>query len=106
MMAGGNLNANHLYRYNRYSSISGQFAFNVLSLGDGLLEMKLKALEKENLLSIIASPRLVASHQQPASIQQGTEIPMSPVMTRKHTYNLKMLFWVWMLPPRLCVMKN
>ncbi|MFP4947383.1 MULTISPECIES: transporter [Providencia] len=75
MMTGGNLNANHLYRYNRYSSISGQFAFNVLSLGDGLLEMKLKALEKENLLSIIASPRLVASHQQPASIQQGTEIP-------------------------------
>lgn len=75
MMAGGNLSTNHLYRYNRYSSISGQFSFNVLSLGEGLLEMKLKALEKENLLSIIASPRLVASHQQPASIQQGTEIP-------------------------------
>ncbi|SUC33946.1 Type IV pilus biogenesis and competence protein pilQ precursor [Providencia rustigianii] len=37
--------------------------------------MKLSALEKENLLSIIASPRLVASHQKPASIQQGTEIP-------------------------------
>ncbi|MBQ0269194.1 transporter [Providencia huaxiensis] len=75
MMTGGNLTSNHLNRYNRYSSTSGQFSFNVLSLSDGLLEMKLKALEKENLLSIIASPRLVASHQQAASIQQGTEIP-------------------------------
>lgn len=65
----------HLHRYNRYSSISGQFSFNVLNLSAGLLEMKLNALEKENLLSIIASPRLIASHQQAASIQQGTEIP-------------------------------
>lgn len=65
----------HHSRYNRYNTEPGKVALNILKLGDGLLEMKLSALEKENLLSIIASPRLVASHQQPASIQQGTEIP-------------------------------
>ena len=70
-----NTTHSRLNRYNRYHSAPGQFSFNVLKLSDGLLEMKLNALEKENLLSIIASPRLVASHQQPASIQQGTEIP-------------------------------
>ncbi len=71
----GNTANSHLNRYNRYHSAPGQFSFNVLKLSDGLLELKLNALEKENLLSIIASPRLIASHQQPASIQQGTEIP-------------------------------
>ena len=65
----------HHNRYNRYNSVPGQFSFNVLKLSEGLLELKLNALEKENLLSIIASPRLMASHKQPASIQQGTEIP-------------------------------
>ncbi|GAB1440246.1 hypothetical protein MASR2M36_30280 [Providencia sp.] len=74
-MLAGSSNHNPLNRYNRYYSAPGQFAFNVLKLNDGLLELKLNALEKENLLSIIASPRLVASHQKPASIQQGTEIP-------------------------------
>ncbi|MGG4609880.1 secretin N-terminal domain-containing protein [Providencia sp. Me31A] len=74
MLAGSSTHS-HLNRYNRYYSAPGQFAFNVLRLNEGLLELKLNALEKENLLSIIASPRLVASHQQPASIQQGTEIP-------------------------------
>lgn len=74
-MLAGNTTHSRLNRYNRYHSIPGQFSFNVLKLSEGLLEMKLNALEKENLLSIIASPRLMASHQQAASIQQGTEIP-------------------------------
>lgn len=74
-MLAGNTTHSRLNRYNRYHSAPGQFSFNVLKLSEGLLELKLNALEKENLLSIIASPRLMASHQQPASIQQGTEIP-------------------------------
>ncbi|HBO24821.1 MAG TPA: transporter [Providencia sp.] len=74
MLAGNSTNSHHS-RFNRYNVAPGQFSFNLLKLGDGLLELKLNALEKENLLSIIASPRLMASHKQPANIQQGTEIP-------------------------------
>ncbi|ORM62698.1 DNA transporter HofQ [Pantoea rodasii] len=40
-----------------------------------LLNLELSALEKENHIEIIASPRLFTSHQQTASIKQGTEIP-------------------------------
>ncbi|QIC14255.1 transporter [Providencia vermicola] len=74
-MLSGSPNNKRYQRYNRYDSTQGQFNFNLLRLGEGLLELKLNALEKENLLSIIASPRLMASHKHPASIQQGTEIP-------------------------------
>ncbi|WP_072016961.1 DNA uptake porin HofQ [Enterobacter cancerogenus] len=41
----------------------------------GLLNLELSALEQENQIEIIASPRLFTSHQQTASIKQGTEIP-------------------------------
>lgn len=40
-----------------------------------LLDLELSALERENQIEIIASPHLLTSHQQPASIKQGTEIP-------------------------------
>lgn len=40
-----------------------------------LLDLELSALAQENQIEIIASPRLFTSHQQPASIKQGTEIP-------------------------------
>ncbi|TNK24468.1 DUF2531 family protein [Escherichia coli] len=40
-----------------------------------LLDLELSALEQKQQLDIIASPRLLASHLQPASIKQGSEIP-------------------------------
>lgn len=40
-----------------------------------LLDLELSALEQENHIDIIASPHLITSHQQPASIKQGAEIP-------------------------------
>lgn len=40
-----------------------------------LLNLELSALEQENQIEIIASPRLFTSHQQTATIKQGTEIP-------------------------------
>lgn len=40
-----------------------------------LLNLELSALEQENHIEIIASPRLFTSNQQTASIKQGTEIP-------------------------------
>ena len=40
-----------------------------------LLDLELSALEQENQVEIIASPRLFTSHQQKATIKQGSEIP-------------------------------
>lgn len=40
-----------------------------------MLSLELTALEQENQVEIIASPRLLTAHLQTASIKQGTEIP-------------------------------
>ncbi|MDU6434706.1 MAG: DNA uptake porin HofQ [Pantoea sp.] len=44
-------------------------------VGGRLLDLELSALEQENQVDIIASPRLFTSHQQKAMIKQGSEIP-------------------------------
>lgn len=49
--------------------------FTLARLDGRLLDLELSALEQESKLEIIASPRLFTSHQQTASIKQGTEIP-------------------------------
>ena len=49
---------------------------NVARLSDDLLlDLELTALEHENKGDIIASPRIFTANQQPAYIEQGTEIP-------------------------------
>lgn len=52
-----------------------QAGFNIGRINGRLLELELSALERKQQLEIIASPRLVASHQHAASIKQGSEIP-------------------------------
>jgi len=49
--------------------------FNIGRIDGRLLELELSALEQKQQLDIIASPRLLTSHLQPASIKQGSEIP-------------------------------
>ncbi|WP_225761395.1 DNA uptake porin HofQ [Citrobacter sp. Marseille-Q3906] len=49
--------------------------FNIGRINGRLLELELSALEQKQQLDIIASPRLLTSHLQPASIKQGSEIP-------------------------------
>lgn len=49
--------------------------FNIGRINGRLLDLELSALEQKQQVDIIASPRLLASHMQPASIKQGTEIP-------------------------------
>lgn len=49
--------------------------FNLAKLSGSLLNLELSALESENKLEIIASPNLLTSNQNIASIKQGTEIP-------------------------------
>lgn len=49
--------------------------FNIGRINGRLLDLELSALEQKQQLDIIANPRLLASHLQPASIKQGSEIP-------------------------------
>ncbi|NHB96945.1 type IV pilus secretin PilQ [Photorhabdus stackebrandtii] len=66
-----------------------RFAFNIARIHTRLLEMELSALEQENQLDIIASPRLTASHQQLASIKQGSDIPYVSQDKEKSTVQFK-----------------
>ncbi|CAO98253.1 Putative type II secretion system protein [Erwinia tasmaniensis Et1/99] len=54
---------------------AGVAGFTLAKLDGRLLALELSALESEHQADIIASPRLFTSHQQTASIKQGTEIP-------------------------------
>ncbi|CCP08782.1 Protein transport protein hofQ precursor [Erwinia amylovora MR1] len=54
---------------------AGVAGLTLAKLDGRLLELELSALESEHQADIIASPRLFTSHQQTASIKQGTEIP-------------------------------
>ena len=54
---------------------TSRVGFNIGRINGRLLELELSALEQKQQLDIIASPRLLASHLQPASIKQGSEIP-------------------------------
>jgi len=49
--------------------------FNLAHISGRILDLELSALEQEDKVDIIASPRLLTAHMQTASIKQGTEIP-------------------------------
>lgn len=57
------------------SEATTRVGFNIGRIDGRMLDVELSALEQAQQLEIIASPRLLASHQQPASIKQGSEIP-------------------------------
>ena len=76
--------ASHTPGFGKLTTLSSQQAvshadtragFNIGRISGRLLELELSALEQKQLVDIIASPRLLASHMQPASIKQGSEIP-------------------------------
>ncbi|AYA42534.1 transporter [Xenorhabdus nematophila] len=69
------LGLNRLNLHQPAGSQRHRLVLNTARIHANLLEMELSALEQENQLDIIASPRLTASHQHPASIKQGSEIP-------------------------------
>lgn len=56
-------------------SATTHVGFNIGRINGRLLDLELSALEQKQQVDIIASPRLLASHMQPASIKQGSEIP-------------------------------
>jgi len=49
--------------------------FTLARIGERLLTLELSALEQQDQVEIIASPRLMTANMQTASIKQGTEIP-------------------------------
>lgn len=57
------------------ANATSHLGFNIGRIDGRLLDLELSALEQKQQLEIIASPRLLASHMQPASIKQGSEIP-------------------------------
>lgn len=57
------------------ASATSHVGFNIGRIDGRLLDLELSALEQKQQVDIIASPRLLASHMQPASIKQGSEIP-------------------------------
>lgn len=57
------------------SPATSQSGFTIGRINGRVLALELSALEQKQQLEIIASPRLLTSHRQPASIKQGSEIP-------------------------------
>lgn len=57
------------------ANATARVGFNIGRIDGRMLDLQLSALEQEQKVDIIASPRLLASHLQPASIKQGSEIP-------------------------------
>ena len=55
--------------------VRGSLALQVAKINGRLLDLELTALERENNVEIIASPRLLTTNKKSASIKQGTEIP-------------------------------
>ncbi|MGV6988631.1 type IV pilus secretin PilQ [Testudinibacter sp. P80/BLE/0925] len=66
-----NLNINFGSDYANAARVSLQVA----KINSRLLDLELTALERENNVNIIASPRLLTTNKRSASIKQGTEIP-------------------------------
>ncbi|MBN6071224.1 type IV pilus secretin PilQ [Aggregatibacter actinomycetemcomitans] len=54
---------------------AGSVALQVAKINGRLLDLELTALERENNVEIIASPRLLTTNKKSASIKQGTELP-------------------------------
>ena len=61
----------------------------VASINSKVLDLELSALEQENSVEIIASPRLLTTNKKLASIKQGTEIPYAIYDRKSETYDVE-----------------
>ena len=68
---------------------AGSIALQVAKINGRLLDLELSALERENNVEIIASPRLLTTNKKSASIKQGTEIPYIVSNTRNDTQSVE-----------------
>ena len=68
---------------------AGSIALQVAKINGRLLDLELSALERENNVEIIASPRLLTTNKKSASIKQGPEIPYVVSNTRNDTQSVE-----------------
>ncbi|TNG94534.1 type IV pilus secretin PilQ [Pasteurellaceae bacterium USgator11] len=80
-----NLNINFGSEHSNAASVSLQVA----KINSRLLDLELTALERENNVNIIASPRLLTTNKRSASIKQGTEIPYVVNNSRNETQSVE-----------------
>ncbi|QIM69177.1 type IV pilus secretin PilQ [Basfia succiniciproducens] len=82
---GQNLNVN----FPTSATPAGSVALQVAKIHGRLLDLELTALEQENNVKIIASPRLLTTNKKSASIKQGTEIPYVAVNRKNDTEHVE-----------------
>ncbi|WP_301098974.1 type IV pilus secretin PilQ [Otariodibacter sp.] len=61
----------------------------IAKINGRVLDLELNALERENHVEIIASPRLLTTNKQQASIKQGTEIPYAIYDKKSETTDIE-----------------
>ena len=64
-------------------------AIQVARINGRLLDLELSALERENNVKIIASPKLLTTNKKSASIKQGTEIPYVSTNEKSGSQNVE-----------------
>lgn len=79
-----NLNVNFPVLSNAASAV-----LQVATINSRVLDLELSALEQENSVEIIASPRLLTTNKKAASIKQGTEIPYAVYNKKSDTFNFE-----------------
>lgn len=79
-----NLNVNFPVLNNSASAV-----LQIASINGRVLDLELSALEQENNVEIIASPRLLTTNKKSASIQQGTEIPYTIYNKKSETFDFE-----------------
>lgn len=73
-LEGNGVNTNNL-NVNFPVNSGASVALQIATINSRVLDLELTALERENNVEIIASPRLLTTNKKSASIKQGTEIP-------------------------------
>lgn len=68
---------------------AGSIALQVAKINGRLLDLELTALERENNVKIIASPKLLTTNKKSASIKQGTEIPYVSTNEKNGSQNIE-----------------
>ncbi|MDH2926524.1 type IV pilus secretin PilQ [Lonepinella koalarum] len=80
-----NLNVN----FGAVNTPAGSLALQVAKINGRLLDLELTALERENNVKIIASPKLLTTNKKSASIKQGTEIPYVSTNEKSGSQNVE-----------------
>lgn len=82
--ATNNLNVNFPVLNNAASAV-----LQIATINSRVLDLELSALEQENSVEIIASPRLLTTNKKAASIKQGTEIPYAVYNKKADSLNFE-----------------